>query len=206
MCNISKNIICISLIFIVIYCLSSNVICKQNNEGDEIQLYSLEKLPDENEVLNLKNTWNLYLFDLQKKYPIAEIKNAGYNKIAKIPTKNGGKLFILFDKDSNGEYISSSKWYFNSYVSSKDFDNLLVGKSTLNDVRKIDGYGDEFINISRVDVPPCTIHRTQDKKIITIKYKLPYNNINTNSLIINSIEIQDDISEKDILFWVDLFK
>lgn len=145
-------------------------------------------------------------FRFAKKYPITEIKDAGYNKIAKISTKNGGKLFILFEKDNTGEYISSSGWYFNSVIKSKDFDNLLVGKSTLNDVRKIDRYGDEFIDISRVDVPPCTIHRTQDKKIITIKYKLSNNNVDTNSFIINSIEIQDDISEKDVLYWVDLFK
>jgi len=99
--------------------------------------------------------------------------------------------------DTHGERawntVGITSWYVKDLKSSKDFESLEIGKSTMADVRKIDPYLSIDMsphNSGWMPRPDKTTHRTSDGKVIYIDYRPG---------IISKITVRD--IEEDLLYF-----
>ncbi len=129
---------------------------------------------EEREYLSLsKRGYTLTISEFIEKYPEAEIKEVEDKKIAYLKSPFGRHLYLLFEYDEYEKAytaVATASWYYKKQIYAEDFDSLIIGKSTLNDVLKIDKYCKVYTEFGDQNNIPCSIHHTQDKKDIVIYY------------------------------------
>lgn len=79
---------------------------------------------------------------------------------------DGSKFFVIY----NSADIVSDEWRLNKLLSRSDFEKIIIGKSTVGDVKKIDPYFQVF-EYSDNRVMAISEHRLKDGDLLTIKYK-----------------------------------
>lgn len=90
----------------------------------------------------------------------------GYYAVYKV--NNDEWLYILFQY-VNGKYIISDTWHFERAIYKSDFETLVIGSSTIDDVRKVDSCGYEMLGLMTGRLP-FSLHKTIDNCLIEITY------------------------------------
>lgn len=106
------------------------------------------------------------------KYEIECLREIETGFYAVFKDNNNGWLFVFFTKEDN-EYITTDYWHVNQALYKSNFESIIVGESTFDDVKSIDPYGYEMFSILQGRLP-FTIHETIDGYRIEISYNTDY--------------------------------
>lgn len=115
--------------------------------------------------------------EVNKKYKIECLRQVNNVYYAIIKSLTGGKLFVFFDKRRDNEYRVYTSWYTEKKITLEDFNSLELGVSSLDDVRRIDKFGEEIAFSSLVGYPPADLlisasfHYTRDEYYVYITYE-----------------------------------
>lgn len=115
--------------------------------------------------------------EVNEKYKIECFRQVNSIFYALIKSSTGGKLFVFFDKRRDNEYRVYTSWYTEKEITLEDFNRLELGVSGLDDVRRIDKFGEEIALSSLVGYPPADLlinasfHYTKDEYYVYITYE-----------------------------------
>ncbi|MCD8089673.1 MAG: hypothetical protein LUD81_03460 [Clostridiales bacterium] len=170
-------------------------------------------MEEEIEYLSLsKRGYTLTFSEFVENYPEAEIRETADRKIAYLKSPLGRNLYLMFKYNDYLETytaLSQASWYYKKPLYSEDFDSLIIGKSTLEDVLEIDEYGKVYTEFGDTRNIPVSVHHTQDKKDVVIYYQKAnlINYLANNGYNISTFRMDvRDCSEFYPTYWTYLFE
>lgn len=168
------------LIIIIILSVSTVIGCGKENskvktEKEILKIVNNVALKENiiTKKINIKtfNDINLYgssLEEFNKVFQIECIRSNNGKYYAIFNSENNGWLYVLFESINN-KYIVTDILYYEILIYKSDFEKLIVDVSSIEDVRKIDRFGNEVLYASSIE--PSSFHNTLDGYKILIKYK-----------------------------------
>jgi len=168
------------LIIIVILFVSTVIGCEKENDKMKTEKDILKNVNNvtlkENIItqkINVKtfNDINLYgrsLEEFNKIFQIECIRSNNDKYYAIFNSKNNGWLYVLFES-TNNKYLVTDILYYEIPIYKSDFEKIIVDVSLIEDVRKIDRFGNEVLYASSIE--PSSFHNTLDGYNIVIKLK-----------------------------------
>jgi len=205
MMTVFKKIIFILLITILLItsgCIHAKKVESSTKNESIIMAIVNNEMPKEQLITRTYtvNSWSdiavygLTFEEVNNKFKIECLRSSGNEYYSIFKSQNGGWLYLLFSSES-GKYIVTDIWYYEKPVYKIDFQKLILNKSTLADVRKIDKFGNEVLYASSVS--PQSYHYTNDGYRIEIEYVIgKYGKIPGN-LIISKVDIRP-VSENSV--------
>lgn len=194
--TIFKKIACIFMVATLFICCG----CKQQKEkinmNTETDIIAISDNQTPKEELITKSfsikSWsdialyNSTLEEVNQRFEIQCLRNIETNYYAIFKSTNNGWLYVLFTRGDN-KYIVSDIWYYESKVYKTKFEKLVLNKSTLEDVRRIDNFGNEVLYASSVG--PNSIHYTYDGYRVDIEYGVGSYGDNPKKFIVTKVDI-----------------
>lgn len=174
-----KKVNSILFLFLLIMTVSSCYGGKNMQETDKEYLNLVNNEKNYEELITIEYNINDYFADIylygytlsevNEKYKIECLRQVDDVYYALFKSKTGGKLFVFFSKNEDEKYVVIRSWYYEKKITKDDFCSLIIGISTLDDVRDIDKFGDEISATSVLSL--VSIHFTSDKYYFAIKYE-----------------------------------
>ena len=198
------------LIIIIILSVSTVIGCGKENSKVKTEKEILKIVNNialkENIItkkINIKtfNDINLYgnsLEEFNKVFQIECIRSNNGKYYAIFNAENNGWLYVLFELINN-KYIVTDILYYEIPIYKSDFEKLIVDVSSIEDVRKIDRFGNEVLYASSIE--PSSFHNTLDGYKVLIKYKdYPQNYVVSEIKIEKSYDaVLDNLLDIDVI-------
>lgn len=179
---------------------SNEILKKVNNDAsiDELITHDID-------ITNKHLAWYGHtLEEINEMYNIECLRKNKNKYYAIFHTTSDCWLIYLFDqefseKSGKNEYVVESYMCFDKIVTLDDFKTLIVNESTLNDVRKIDPYGNEVFYASSSD--PVSCHDTFDGYHVEIFYSFDEEKgriVSSIDWASNELSVMKYITSKDL--------
>ena len=112
-------------------------------------------------------------------------------------SKEGGLLFVLFEKDESSTFISTDWWYVKEPVNASLFASFEIGKRSVDDVKAADIHGNYIsFSLGMVMNDLSSSHYCYDGKVITINYSY-------ETGLITSISVSDEVFPLFKVLWTE---
>jgi len=147
--------------------LEKNILQRVNNTKDKDELATKEYHISSDGMDYYQNT----LADINCQFKIECIRKTEKGYYAAIKDDEGGWLYLFF-KQNEGRYKVYDYLHFASnqlYLS--DFDKIVTGQTSMNQVRIIDPYG-EYVDYDNIGRCPFSTHYTIDNYKVEVEYSV----------------------------------
>ncbi|MDL2273889.1 hypothetical protein LJC34_05055 [Oscillospiraceae bacterium OttesenSCG-928-G22] len=132
------------------------------------------------------------IYDIEQLAPIECLRKLSDEAYYSVHQSDEGELLFLVYSLYNGVHYTRTRiWLMHKPLVREDFSSLVVGVSTLDDVRRIDPYGSERYmlgNPGPADGKPRSSHYTVDGQSACIKYEGDYSTV----LSIDWVDVFDE--------------
>ncbi|MCL2672669.1 MAG: hypothetical protein FWF10_11650 [Clostridiales bacterium] len=120
--------------------------------------------------LDVPKPYGLTMVEINEIMPIQCMRKIAQGYYAVFRSVEGGWFYLGFESNDSGVFIAKNGWYYEIPVQKTDFSNLIIGESTLENVREIDPFGLEYIS-PYTGMLPCSIHQTIDGFFVEVRYR-----------------------------------
>lgn len=168
---------------------SSSIIKRVDNKSSKEKL--ITKYMSQNDI-TYKNFIDISANEIDQRYGIECLRNTNgwYYSVHKSDKEGYMYLFYTLNSDDEMKVVYSK--YINSFLSKEDFKNIIIGKSTYDDVEKIDSKPDLW----NLDSGIRSYHGLRDSSVLKIMYES-----SSHSLITASLEYKE-LGPEDLIKFV----